>query len=509
MNRMIRNLLLALCAMVILAAGTALYAYYALFVGGQERVVAEEAAKQIVSLGQDEIREITIVRHESALDETTTLRAVKQEDAWRLEEPLQASGDSSAWDGIARSLAEAKHVSRFPFEELASADLGQFGLATPDLIVSVAGIGGASAATLAIGKKNPVGGGSPGGPGGQSTGSSQVYARFGRDEAVLTMAESVKNTVDKKLFDLRDKRIVTFETDDVRRVEVGDGESKYRLDRLDGDRWQISQPFEAQADGIGVRGFISKVDNARIKQFIDETPSDYGTYGLTDEATRVVFWVGDAADTSGWVSQAVLLGATSEVTPSNVYTKRESQDNVFAVELSAFAFPGDANALRLQKIVPVSTWDVNHLAISVAGEKIIEVSKSAGEWQQNHPVTGKATWSSVNDLLKDVCDLKVAEFVSEGGDLSELGLDENDLVIELTGKETSERVALSTVRGGTDGLRYGLRQPPREVYSVRAADIQKILDGVDSVELEAPPAPEPEESEDGESEGSESESSES
>lgn len=503
MNRMIKNLLIALCAMVILAAGTALYAYYALFVGGQERVEAEEAAKQIVSLDQDEIREITIVRHESALNETTTLRAVKQEDAWKLEEPLQASGDSSTWDSIARAVAEAKHVSRFPLEELASADLGQFGLATPDLVVSVAGIGGASAATLAIGKKNPVRGEGPGGPGGQPAGS-QVYARLDRDEAVLTMAESVKNTVDKKLFDLRDKRIVTFETDKVQRVEVGEGESKYRLDRVNGDRWQISQPFEAQADGSGIRGFVSKVGNARIKQFIDETPSGYGTYGLTDEATRVVFWVGDATDTSGWVSQAVLLGATSEITPGNVYTKRESQDNVFAVELSAFEFPGDANALRLQKIVPVSTWDVNHLAISVAGEKIIEVSKSAGEWQQNNPVEGKATWSSVNDLLKDVCDLSVAEFVSEGNDTMELGLDENDLVIELTGKDGSEMVALSAVRGGTDGLRYGVRQPPREVYSVRAADIQKILDGVDSVELEAPPTPIPEESGDGESGDSES-----
>ena len=486
MNRLIKSMLVAMLLMGVVAVGLGLFAYFYMFVGEVEREESEEAERKVLVIEQDEIREIIVER-----DDGSTMRAVKREDDWMLQEPLEAAGDNGNWSSMARSLGDAKRTKRFPLEDLAGANLGGFGLATPELIVTVAGIDGATKQTLAIGGKNPARKkaedreGPAYGP--------QVYARLDDEDAIVTIDESVKNAVDKKLFDLRDKRIVAFETADVRRLEVEAGDLSYRLDRLDADRWQIAQPFEAQADGSSLRTTINKIRNGRIKQFIDETPADYATYGLAEPVTRVVFWTGEEGSPASWSAHAVLLGSTSDVTPANCYAKRENQDNIFSVDVTTFSVPGELDELRLRQVTPMNSWDVNRMTLSVAGEKILEVTKDAGDWLQVHPKGGKCTWSSVNTVLRAAVDLKVDEFLGPATGEAGLGLDEEDIVIEIVGKDGDERIALGTIQGGTDGVRWGIRQPPREVYSVKASDVQALLDSAQAVELE-----EPEEEETGE-----------
>lgn len=486
MNRLIKNFLIAFGLMGLFAIGSAIFAYYYIHVGEQQREEREEAERKVLALTQDDIQEITIQRKDQE-----PIQAVKSGDGWLLKSPLEASGDQANWDTIARSLADAKRTVLIPWNEIPNQDLSPFGLSDPPIVVTAAGIGGASQEIIAIGEKNPAQ---------KRTGDRdgpeygpQVYARINNSSDVITVGENLKTSVDKQLFDLRDKRVVTFETDKVRRVEVQAGELQYRLDKIGENRWQIAQPMEALADGNEISSFINRFRNGRIKQFIDEKPSDYGTYGLVDSATRIVFWFGDEDSSASWSSQTVVMGATSEVTPANVYSKLESQDNVFALELSSFGVPGNLESLRLKKVTSVNSWDVNQLSVESAGEKIIEVTKEAGDWLQVHPKQGKCTWSSVNSLVRDLVELEIDGFVTGASDESEFGLDENDIVIRLVSKSGEETLALSkprTIEGSE--YRYGVRQPPREIYQVKAEAVQKILDDISKVELEGEPAAEAE-----------------
>ncbi len=498
MNRLLKNLLIAMCVMGVVAVASALVAYYTIYQGEQQREEAEQAARKVLALEQDEIREITIEHADGKIT-----KASKPDEDWLLSEPLSVAGDNTNWNSMARSLADAKSNRRIPMEEIAGADLGAFGLATPEIVVTVAGIGGATQEVLELGGDNPAR---------RRTGSDeayvgpQVYARIKDGDEILSIDETVKNAVNKQLFDLRDKRIVTFETDDVRRVEVSAGDLSYRLDRTGEDHWQVSQPMEAQVKTTEVTSLINKIRNGRIKQFIDERPENLAAYGLTNPVTRVVFWMGEEESPTSWASQAVLLGSTSEITPANVYGKRENQDNVFAVELSTFEIPGNIDDLRLRKLTPVNSWDVERMAVSVAGEKILEVSKSSGDWLQLAPAEGKCKWSSANDAIRKAVELEVADFIGPDTSEPELGLDENDVVIELGTKDGAEMIALSTIRGGTDGVRYGVRQPPREIYSVNADKVQEFLGAAASVELETPPDAEPSEDNEGDDSGEGSDS---
>ena len=428
----------------------------------EKKEAAEEEAKKVFVHEMDDIGRITI-------DKNTEIIAAKKEgENWLLTSPLQAEGDKTNWNSIARTLADSQKQRTI---ESAADDLSVYGLDEPELKVTIADVDGATPETILLGEKTPTG--------------SNTYAMLaGASDEVFTVWNSVQTTADKSLFDLRDKTILAMETREVQRVDVTVGDSGYQVSRSGDQDWHVTDPYPARADKTKTEAFINKIRNGSVKEFVDEKPDDLAEYGLVDPATKVVFWIGEPGAESQWSSKTLLLGATSSIS-GQLYAGREGQDTVFAVEPSILSdLPDSPDALRMRKLTSVRSWEVDHFTVARAGEVVFEASKEGTNWMVLRPQKGEAEYSPVSDVLRAITDLEVYDFVADTTDEAALGIDKPEIVFSMITDSATEEIALSAPRE-RNALQvcYGVRENPRELYALLVDDASEVFAKVADVKL--------------------------
>jgi hypothetical protein len=428
----------------------------------KEKEEAEEEAKKVFVHDGGNIGQITLDKG------TEVISAKKEGENWLLTSPLETQGDKTNWNSIANTLGNAKKQRTI---ESVTPELSAFGLDQPSLKVTIADLGGATPEQILIGKKTPTG--------------SETYAMLtSASDTVFTVYNSVPTAADKSLFDLRDKTILAMETKDVQRVDVAVGPSSYQVSRSGDKDWRITQPFLARGDKTKTEGFINKIRNGRVKQFVDEKPQDLAQYGLVNPATRLVFWIGEPGTESQWSSKTLVLGATSAVS-GQVYGKREGQDTVFAVETSILSdVPKSPDALRMRKVTDMRSWDVDRFAVARAGEVILEASKEGTKWMVLGPEKREADYTGVSDLLRAITDLEVYDFVTEATDQTALGIDKPQMKFSLITRSATEEIALSAPQERKAlQVCYGARENPRELYALLIDDASEIFSKVAGVKI--------------------------
>jgi hypothetical protein len=172
--------------------------------------------------------DVTALRFRVDGEET---RAVREGEGWRIVAPVEAPGERAALDGAAGKLATLKRRS-----EVAAAgagDLGRFGLASPRAEVE---------ATLADGRKETLA------LGDESSFDGSIFARP-TSGGVVAVPSDARWALEKRTFDLREKRVLPLDEKDLARVVVHlpGAKAPYAL-RREGGRWLVAAPFDGPAD---------------------------------------------------------------------------------------------------------------------------------------------------------------------------------------------------------------------------------------------------------------------
>src|SRR5581483_8044871 len=82
----------------------------------------------------------------------------------------------------------------------------------------------------------------------------------------------VKTSLDKNLNDLRDKRLLTFDSDKLSRVELTAKGQTMEFGKNGQNEWEILKPRPLRADGSAVDGLVSKLKDAKMDATI--SPED-------------------------------------------------------------------------------------------------------------------------------------------------------------------------------------------------------------------------------------------
>src|ERR1039457_5514658 len=133
-------------------------------------------------------------------------------------------------------------------EENASG-LKPYGLDPPTLDIVVTKKDGKTAEVL-VGDDVPTGSG--------------AYAKLAGDPRVFTIGSFVKTGLDKKSDDLRDKRLLTFDSDKLTRVELQAKGQPVEFGKNNQNEWQILKPRPLRADGSQVDTLINKLKDAKM-----------------------------------------------------------------------------------------------------------------------------------------------------------------------------------------------------------------------------------------------------
>ena len=100
--------------------------------------------------------------------------------------------------------------------------------------------------------------------GDEAPAGSLVYAQHGSEPKIFALASSTKTSFDKSVNDLRDKRLLTFNTDKLTSVELDSKKGPVSFAKNNQGDWQIVKPAAWRADSFPVEELIRKLQDARM-----------------------------------------------------------------------------------------------------------------------------------------------------------------------------------------------------------------------------------------------------
>ena len=356
--------------------------------GREEREEAERVASRLLHFESDSVTGLTLQTD----DGTVVLSRV--DDAWRITTPYDLPADSAAVDSIVNRLQSADHERLI---EEQPADLARFGLAEPEVMVTLQ-LDDGDTRTLAVGGGTPVG--------------FNVFVQPGAGEAVYTSAASLKDALDKTLFDLRDRKILSFADADVARLQIDAGglEAAIRRGAEQGDgitRWELTEPLAARGDNETISSLLTRLRNDRALAYPTEsaTAEELASWGLDDPVATLTIWTAEDA------AQTLQIGAESEA-PAGYYARRLGSDAVFVVPAGLVdAVPDSVDDLRNKTVVAFARDRVESIAVSRSGESI-ELVKDGLDWRIEQPRGLPADTSTVATLLGGALALRAEGFAA-------------------------------------------------------------------------------------------------
>ena len=99
---------------------------------------------------------------------------------------------------------------------------------------------------------------------GDDTPTGRAHAKLAGDARVVTVSSMTKTSLDKRPDDLRDKRLLTFDSDKLSRVDLAAKGPAVEFGKNGQSEWQIVKPRPLRADGSAVDGLISKLKDAKM-----------------------------------------------------------------------------------------------------------------------------------------------------------------------------------------------------------------------------------------------------
>lgn len=412
-------------------------------------------------------------------------RNVAGEDrVWRIVAPLSTEADSSAIDTFVGTLKnlKAETVVADP-----SKDLAPFGLAAPSTQVKLVFALGGRAKTermLFAGDKAPVG--------------YKAYFKRGDRPDILLTGAYTKTALEKKVFDLRDKSLLTAEKAAVRKLELVSAAGDVTLVESGGG-WSLEAPAKARAASAEVDKILSSLTGLRAVDVATEDAGDGRAYGLDQPSIRAVVTTGegDAA------TRHELAFGTVDEAQKRVYVRDMARKPVFLV--SSYSIEGlkkSAGDLRDKKVLGFDKDAVARIEIHAPGGALALARKADasaapakndkaepgekadhGKWVVETPSSADADQANVNQMLITLAGLEAKQFLD--GDLRPLpvdsGLEEPELSVRLLGDGAKELGTLdvgSAVPGtGSAGGEGVAATPPDRYVRIGGYDTVFVVGG--------------------------------
>ncbi len=392
---------------------------------------------KMVDIPDAQIQSITLKKKDGSL-----VALARKGGKWAITQPQPYPTDQDAVTSLASAFSP---VTADNVVEDKTTDFAKYGLTTPSLIVDVQNKNGKTN-EIQFGDDVPAG--------------SLVYARLGTDPKVYAVSSSVKTSFDKSANDLRDKRLLAFDTNTLSRIELASAKSDVEFGKSSGTDWQIVKPQPYRADNFQVEELLRKLTDAKM----DLSNS-------ADAASKT-----QAAFASG---QPVATAKVTDASGTQTLEVRKNKDDYYA--RSAMAGGVYKVSADLGKELEKTTEDFRNKKVfdfgfseptkfeltGTAGEK--SFVRSGTDWKLNNQVMDPG---SVQAFIDKVRDLAATKFATTGFTSPEFGL----TVTSNDGKRV-ERVEFAKVQDGY----LAKRGNEPALYQLDSKAVSDVLDASKSI----------------------------
>jgi hypothetical protein len=382
---------------LLVALGT--YVYLVEFKKHEKTEAAKKESKKVFLFQQDSLQSITFRN----VNGSFTVRKIQGQ--WKVTDPLYTEADESTINSMLASLLTAEKDNEFTIDPGRVAD---YGLDNRAVYVKLETNQGEQD-SIRLGENTPVG--------------SFVFSNK-TDSLVFTISQSVKNNFSKKLFDIRDKKILHFKRADVQQIMVQNSFGKFDFEKTDASDWTL-QNINRPADNTKISGLLSKLENNRIKEFVDEEGSQLKKYGLDKPAYQVDLLLSpEQGQKRLFISREV---------GKKYYARDESRRPIF--EVDSFLVKDinqKINDFRTKDLASFNRSDINRITVEYADTLFTCLKDTAGKWFLQDSNGQALQQQKINSFFSNLDYTSVNEFVKDGGyNPSSYGLDRPQLKLSL------------------------------------------------------------------------------
>jgi len=442
MRKQYRNTLVAIAVLGVLWGG---FRYYDRRKSRGAEKSESKPAEKVLAVESSHIRSFTLKPSDGE-----AITCTRDDKTWVISEPHKLAADQTAvssWLGTLTSATIDDVVDAHP------SSLKDYGLDPPATLIEVSTEGKPQNFTLRLGDQTPT--------------SSGVYAQIAGNPRVVSLPSYDKSSLEKTLFDLRDKRAVTLDVDQISRIEAQFKDKHWTLQKNPDGVWDLTLPPPVRADRSSVDGIVSQLRSLTMQAVVAEDKKQVAKYGLESPTLRVTMKA--PHDT-----QTLVLGKKDG---ERYDAMNSALDPIFTVE-SYFLnqFQKDPADLRDKSLFSFFTFDVKNLEIDTPkGHWAFE--KQNNKWKETEPKAKDVSNDKMEALANSIHALRAESFPkASAADLAAFGLNKPaySFKVQFGDKKQTETVHAAKVgdkvyaRRDTDPL-------PSQLTASALDDIEKAL----------------------------------
>ena len=309
-------------------------------VGDAEKLLRDPADfrdRQVIDVDAVRFEGLTIDRPAADGPDAGRIRIglTKQDDTWRMTEPVEAAADAGQVDKLINTLASLRAQKVID----AAGNLADYGLDEPAIRVDYTYL---PPQIFKMVPKQPAEGeeattqpaemvAEPYQPPAE-TYSLLVSQKDGKTYVARAESPDVVYMLGRGIYDqltaeLRDTSVFSFDAEQVTKVTLTKGESTEGFSKTD-TGWEFIPEPDIPIDGAKVTNYLLGINNLKAQRFVEYNATDLAQYGLDAPAYQLT------VDVDGAAQPALLVSATMPDT-GGPYAKRADSNSIFTLPADA------------------------------------------------------------------------------------------------------------------------------------------------------------------------------
>ena len=408
-----------------------------------DKIPVETTTVKLLDLPEDQIQDIEIKKRSGE-----TIELQRSGSQWQITIPKPLRADL---DAVSTMLSTLSSLSSDRTVEEKAVALGQYGLIQPAIEVSITGKN-KKTTRLLIGDDTPAG--------------TAVYAAIAGDPRVFALSSYKKSSFDKSPNDLRDKRLLTFESDKVSSIELTVKKQTIAFGRTK-DQWQIVKPKPFRADSPQVEELLRTLRDSRMD-----------LSGSEDEKKLSAVFGSSAHLATAKVTDA---SGTQELqvrkNKDDYYAKSNGVAGIYKIATgTGTGLDKGLDDFRNKKLFDFGYADPEKVELH-DGPKSYFLTRSGSDWWSNGTKMDPGTVSALIDKIRDLSAIK---FPDTGFTTPVM-----DLTVTSDGGKRVEKVLLSK-----NGDNYeAKRENEPALYELNTSSVSEMQKS--AADLRPAPAPAP------------------
>lgn len=395
------------------------YVYFVEIRYKKEQETHKAEAERIAKIEKDKITEVALTAKDAP-----KVSVRKIDDNWLLTEPIKVKADQKAIQSLLATFEQAQFEKVLKEKDVA---WQEYGLEQPEFTVTVKDRD--DSVTLYFGESNPA--------------KTSYYMRKKGDDRLLLVADTLKNSLNKSVLQLREKTVLTVAPSQVERVVVAKDGKEIELKREGPEAWIMVKPESFKVKAAEVNRNLVGLTNLQAKDIIDEPRKEGDPYGLDNSDYKILL---DSKDRK----QTLLIGkALEEKGPAaskpDRYARIDGQDMVYVIGSQELeSFKTDPSELRDKSVLSFKPDEIEKAEVQFDGKTWVVQKSGENKWTMEKPEKRASVeaWR-ITGMLWDLKSLEWKDMSKPApADLAAVGLDNPRVVISLFKKDSQEPMTL-------------------------------------------------------------------